>query len=218
MLLRLGLYTVFLLALLGCKNKEDNKITEQKDLKVYTRFNGNYKLFKDLPEKHLSAAQLNGISPMETRTDTSRCINKLVRLPMELDLYKIDKLTYSVPYLVPEASQLLTKICLNFRDSLISKKMPFYKPIITSVTRTKDDVAKLTRRNGNASDNSAHTYGTTFDISWKRFEKIGVVGKNDVSTDRLKFVLGQVLHDLREREKCYIVHERKQACFHITVR
>ena len=43
---------------------------------------------------------------------------------------------------------------------------------MTSVLRTQDDVKRLRRRNGNASANSAHFYGTTFDVSWKRFQKI----------------------------------------------
>lgn len=210
---------MLVLSLFACKEKvEGSKPEEDSVQKVYTRFRGDYKTFNDMPDKHLAAATAKGITPMANRADTAKHVKDMVRLPMELNLYRIDKLTHSVPYLVPDASALLIQICANFRDSLRSKKLPYYKPIITSITRTQDDVSGLTKRNRNASDNSAHTYGTTFDISWKRFQKIGVSGANDVSVDKLKLVLAQVLHDLRERDKCYIVHERKQACFHITVR
>lgn len=212
-------YAMLVLMLFACKEKaEEPKPEEEGVQKVYSRFRGDYKTFNDMPDKHLAAATAKGITPMTNRADTAKHAQDMVRLPMELDLYKIDKLTHSVPYLVPDASALLVQICANFRDSLKSKRLPYYKPIITSITRTQDDVSGLTKRNHNASDNSAHTYGTTFDISWKRFQKIGVSGKNDVSVDKLKLVLAQVLHNLRERDKCYIVHERKQACFHITVR
>lgn len=31
-------------------------------------------------------------------------------------------------------------------------------------------------------------------------------------------VLAMVLRDLKREERCYVKHERKQGCFHITVR
>lgn len=211
--------SVFFFLFGSCKGKkEESHSIENADTKTYTRFRGAYKSFNDMPELHLEAAQRKGIEPMTERGDTAKFLSEMVRLPMELDLYKIDKLTHSVPYLVDDASKLLVLISSNFRDSLVRKKLPIYKLVVTSVTRSLDDVASLTKRNGNASHNSAHCYGTTFDISWKRFLKRGPEGTNDVSTDRLKLILGEVLHDLRERDMCYVVHEKKQACFHITVR
>ncbi len=213
------IFTVLVCSIFACKKKVEEEVGTAENIpKVYTRFRGDYKTFNDMPDKHLSAAIAKGIVPMSSRADTAKHTKDMVRLPMELNLYRIDKLTHSVPYLVPDASALLIQICANFRDSLKSKRLPYYKPIVTSITRTQEDVTGLTKRNRNASDNSAHTYGTTFDISWKRFQKIGASGTNDVSVDKLKLILAQVLHDLRERDKCYIVHERKQACFHITVR
>lgn len=140
------------------------------------------------------------------------------RIPPELDIYKVDELKHSVPFLVDDAARLLADIGFGFRDSLVKKNMPSYKIIVTSITRTQDDVNILTKRNRNASENSVHCYGTTFDISWKRFEKAGSEKEGEVNPERLKLVLAEVLHDLRERGRCYIVHERKQACFHITVR
>lgn len=130
----------------------------------------------------------------------------------------MDNLTHSVPFLIDDAAGLLVQIGMNFRDSLRRKELPPYKLVITSVTRTREDVNNLSKRNINASENSVHCYGTTFDISWKRFQKIGPAGEDDVSSDRLKYILGQVIHDLRQRGRCYVVHEKKQACFHVTVR
>ena len=77
------------------------------------------------------------------------------------------------------------------------------------------------RVNVNASANSVHMYGTTFDISYKRFYKVeDPDGRpmQDVRADTLKLVLSEVLRDLKKKDMCYIKYELKQACFHITAR
>lgn len=192
---------------------------EIKEPKIYTQFKKGYGInFNDLPELHTAAAEENGIPPLTCRADTANHAGKLIRIPEELEVFKVDKLTHSIPYLVPKASFLLADIGMVFRDSLISKNMPLYKPIVTSITRTDEDVKKLRRRNVNASENSVHCYATTFDISWSRYEKVDPMDTRELEAWQLKFVLAQVLHDMRERDKCYVKHERKQACFHITVR
>lgn len=216
-------YILFLFGtlLFSCGSKIEDKTDEVEEPapKRYTKFSGNYgKTFNDLPDLHMDAATRNGVGPLISRADTALYEAELVRIPGELEVYKVDKLTHSIPFLVPKASALLSDICVNFRDSLISKKMPVYKPIVTSIMRTNDDVKNLSRRNRNASENSVHRYGTTFDIAWTRFEKVDTMDERVLDDGRLKAVLGQVLHDLRERDRCYIKHERKQACFHITVR
>lgn len=174
--------------------------------------------FDDVNELHIYEAEKNGIIPLETRSDTTLYPEGLVRIPLELDVYKVKKLTHSVPYLVPDAVTLLSDICINFRDSLISKKIPLYKPVVTSITRTEEDVKKLTRRNRNAVPKSAHSYGTTFDISWISFEQVNPKNPRTATQTRLKCVLGEVLSDLRIEGRCYVKYERRQPCFHITVR
>lgn len=199
-----------------CQNVDQVKEIEKKE--NYTHFSGGYnKSFNDTQELHIESAKRNGVGPLVTRSDTVLYAENLIRIPDELVIFKTDPLKYSIPYLVPKASKLLTDICINFHDSLVAKKMPLYKPIITSITRTDEDVRKLVRRNLNASDNSAHRFGTTFDISWSRFEKLDSTDSGEQSSGQLKLVLAEVLYDLKERKRCYIKHERKQACFHITV-
>ena len=64
--------------------------------------------------------------------------------------------------------------------------------------------------------NSCHLYGTTFDISWKRFEKVeDPDGRpmQDVSADTLKLVLSEVLRDLRKADRCYVKYELKTGLF-----
>ena len=38
------------------------------------------------------------------------------------------------------------------------------------------------------------------------------------ANDTLKWVLSEVLRDMREEGRCYIKYEVKQGCFHMTVR
>lgn len=213
----------FLLISLSCGSKNNEKDPETiipVDLKERkTKFTGNYnREFNDLNNLHIVSAIKNGIKPLATRDDTLLQMKKLVRLPDELELYKSYNITHSIPYLVPSAAKLFLDIAQTFRDSLYSKELPIYKIYLTSVTRTDDDIMRLTKRNINASDNSAHRYGTTFDISWKRFDKVDEYSAEELMPERLKLVLAQVLYDMKEKERCYVKHERKQACFHITVR
>lgn len=176
--------------------------------------------FPDLNEKHLSIAQTIGIRPLENRQEAEKMKEQLNHI-INNEYYTVDSLTYSIPYLIPRASELLDTIGSNFLDSLTAKGLNPNQVIVTSVLRTKDDVKRLRRRNGNASANSAHCYGATFDVSWKRFKKVeDEDGRplQDVSSDTLKLVLAEVLRDLRQADKCYIKYELKQGCFHITAR
>ena len=86
---------------------------------------------------------------------------------------------------------------------------------MTSVFRTGSSVKKLRKSNGNASANSAHVYGTTFDVAYARFKKDG---RKEAPKEKLKSVLADVLQDLRLQKKCYVRYEFKQGCFHVTTR
>ena len=176
--------------------------------------------FGDLNEVQLKAAKKIGIRPIQSREDVENSSALLIQID-SCELYDVDKLTHSIPFLVSEANDLLNAIGKNFLDSLENKGLNPNKVIVTSVLRTKDDVKRLRRSNGNASMNSCHFYGTTFDISWKRFCKVeDPDGRpmQDVRWDTLKLVLSEVLRDLRKDEKCYVKYELKQGCFHITAR
>lgn len=174
--------------------------------------------FGDLNDVHLSSAKKNGIKPVSDRKEAEKHIDDLLFIG-ENRYYSVDKLTHSIPYLVPKASALLMAIGMNFQDSLKAKGLDEYKLIVTSVLRTKDDVKRLRKRNSNASMNSAHFYGTTFDISYNRFNKVlqadSLAEERDV---KLKLVLSEVLRDLKQADLCYVKYELKQGCFHITAR
>ncbi len=175
-------------------------------------FRNFQRTFNDMNLKHLRAAKEWGITPIKKEEDFHDRLEKMVKIE-SCRYYEVDKLTHSLPYLVPRAEELLEKIGRNFRDSLDSKDMPSRKIIVTSVLRTAALVKKLRKSNLNASANSAHVYGTTFDIAYARYK-----GAKKEETDKLKSVLAEVLQDLRKSKQCYVRYEYKQGCFHITVR
>lgn len=181
------------------------------------RYIGSFRRdFDDLNPIQLEAAQSLGITPAECRDDLLR-IDRLVPLK-ETPGLKLDDLTHSVPLLVPEAARLAQEIGAAFRYQLEEDGQPLYRLIVTSVTRTAEDMDKLRQRNGNASLNSTHCYGTTLDISWQRYDKIDPEDPRTIEPEELKHLLARVLKAFHEDGRCYIKHERKQACFHITVR
>ena len=101
------------------------------------------------------------------------------------------------------------------------KGVPLHKFIVTSVLRTEEDVAKLRRHNGNATEKSCHLFGTTFDITYTRYKVVEDPDgphRRTVRDDSLKYILSEVLNDMRKQKRCYIKYEVKQACFHMTVR
>ncbi len=176
--------------------------------------------FNDVNDVQLATAKRIGIRSIESREEAEKASSSLTEI-VSCEHYEVDKLTHSIPFLIPKASALLDTIAVNFLDSLSCKGLNPNKIIVTSVLRTKDDVKNLRRTNGNASLNSCHFYGTTFDISWKRFAKVEhPEGRpmQDVGADTLKLVLSEVLRDMRQADLCYVKYELKQGCFHITVR
>lgn len=201
----------------GCRKDKPMKLNEPRNIRGVVSYKRS---FPDLNDTHLEAAKRIGIRPVASREEAVRLEGKLERVD-SCDVFDVDSLTHSVPYLVPKAYGLLASIGQNFLDSLGNKGLNPNKIIVTSVLRTEEDVKRLRRRNGNASQNSAHFYGTTFDVSYKRFCKVeDPDGRpmQDVSPDTLKLVLSEVLRDLREAQVCYVKYERKQGCFHITAR
>ena len=169
--------------------------------------------FPDAQDVQILAANKWGVRPVKNREDAEHRKKELVYIGAN-PYYHVDRLKSSIPYLVPRAAVLLQDIGQTFYDSLYAKGVPLNQLIITSVLRSMDDVAKLQRHNQNATENSCHLYGTTFDICYNRYQPVG----RYVRDDTLKWVLSEVLRDMRRQERCYVKYEVKQGCFHITVR
>lgn len=175
--------------------------------------------FPDQNDVQLVAAKKWGVKPVYDTHEAEKRKNELVYVGSN-PYFHVDPLRTSIPYLVPRASILLQDIGRVFYDSLQIKGVPLHKIIVTSVLRSKCDVARLQRRNFNATTNSCHQYGTTFDIAYNRYKTVAEPGvhRRAVQNDTLKWVLSEVLNDMREQGRCYVKYEVKQGCFHITVR
>lgn len=177
--------------------------------------------FPDVQDVQIVAARRWGVSPVKNRAEAERRKNELIYVGSN-PYYIMDRgMRRSIPYLVPRAGVLLQRIGRNFLDSLACKGIPLHTIIVTSVLRTEEDVKRLRTHNTNASGQSCHRYGTTFDVCYNRYHTVSRPGEPErraVRNDSLKWVLSEVLRDLREAEHCYVKYEVKQGCFHITVR
>lgn len=176
--------------------------------------------FNDRNDIQLAVAQAIGVPAVENREAAERMKKRLVEIS-DNDLYSVDDLTHSIPFLVPQAAELLERIGRNFQDSLSSKGLNPNKLVVTSVLRTLEDVQLLRKGNINASENSTHCHGTTFDLSYWHYVKVpDLKGRpyEDVPPEYLRATLSQVLKDLHDEGACYVKYEKQQTCFHITVR
>ena len=177
------------------------------------------KAFPDQNDVQLLSAKALGVTPVKDRADAENRKGELVYIGGN-PYYYIDNLKSSIPYLVPKAAILLQDIGHNFFDSLQIKGIPLHKIIITSVMRSKDDVQRLRSHNGNATVNSCHLYGTTVDICYNRYKTVEAPNekRRAVRNDTLKWILSEVLNDMRKQNRCHIKYEVHQGCFHITVK
>lgn len=176
--------------------------------------------FPDMNDVQLIDARRWGVSPVQNRADAEARKGNLVYVGFN-PYYHVDRLHNSIPYLVPRAAVLLQDIGRTFLDSLCVKGIPLHKIIVTSVLRSEEDMKTLRNRNGNAARTSCHTFGTTFDVCYNRYETVEDPAgppRYRVRNDTLKWVLAEVLDDMRQGGRCHVKYEVNQGCFHITVR
>ena len=196
------------------KMEKPNRNPDLKDRRDPYR---NYpKLFNDLNDIQLIAARANGTPHTLTIEELEVGKYGLKRIETN-ELYKVDPLTHSAPYLVPKAKDFLDDLGEAFQDSLYNRGYDRrHRFIVTSVYRTENHIKRLRRSgNVNASKNSCHQYGTTVDITYVRFDKPEEYRAND---PKLLQLLMQTVYDMHQAGRCYVKYERKQSCLHITIR
>lgn len=168
------------------------------------------RLQKDAYDDHLLAAETNGVGLITDEDLLLDYVEKEALVEASSGVgYLVDKLTHSHPYLTPESKKVLEELGKTFQAQAGGES--FFT--VSSATRTMDQQKKLYRRNRNATTgNSSHSYGVSFDISYIRFN-----GKKafNYKTQRQ---LETVLDYFQKMNKIYVIKERKQNCFHITVR
>lgn len=172
-------------------------------------------VFNDTNALQLPAAMACGIDPVIDLRSAYHLRRPIQRI-YSCDEFVVDSLWMSMPYLVPRAAQLLKDIGRTFQDTVRNRGGGDYRIKVTSLLRTEYSVSKLRRRNRNASDSSCHRFATTFDISWTKFDCLDTTRL--VSLEDLKNILAEVIQQKREQGRCYAIYERRQGCFHVTVR
>ena len=194
--------------------KEPRKPNPIADLSMYT--DDEYAMvFNDSNYIQYESAERMGIDPIQNLTDAYQTRRPLVKIGT-CDNYVVDNLTHSVPFLVPEAANLLDEIGKEFGDKVEAKVgNRATRMVVTSVLRTPYTVKKLRQVNRNAVDSSTHMFATTFDIAYNGFASGD--SARFIPPATLKRFLAEVLHKKRREEKCYVKYERNSPCFHITV-
>lgn len=184
----------------------------------WTKNIGRYdEVFNDSNYIQYASAERLGIDPIHTLADAYNTKRPLIKVESG-ENYEIDKLTHSMPYLVPEAALLLDEIGKDF-GSLLEERggdKKYNRILVTSLLRSHFSVKKLRRVNRNAVDSSTHMFGTTFDIAYNNFHYPD--SSRSIDAGVLKGILAEVLLRKRDEGKCWVKYERKTPCFHITVR
>ena len=163
--------------------------------------------FTDNVYQHKKAYKSEGIKPQLNSKNLDRLYRKRVLKKIESnDLYLVRRLSYSDPYLLPKANEFILNICRKYNDSCLRNNLDYIPLTITSLTRTKESVNRLTKNNQNAIEESAHLKGKTFDISYKAF-----------GSNKKQFGLfAGILNEERKKELCFVKYE-SNGCLHITV-
>jgi len=194
-------------------------------------------LRRDVNARQVAVAQSLGVRARDEE-DIQRLVRagRLVALEDSTEYWVLRDLTYSVPYVTPDARSMLLEIGRRFHERMDSLGLPRYRMEVTSVLRTPEAQDELKRRNSNAArDVSAHEFGTTLDVAHVRFappaastlpEEPALVqaeeaamleelGKQNAAA--LQAELGRVLAEMRDERKLRVMMERRQAVYHMTV-
>lgn len=190
----------------------------------------------DVNERQLQRARLLGVRPGTTVAQAVGA-GRLVALADTTPLWTVRELDFSEPFLTPAAEAMLFEVARRFQHRLDSLGVPHIRLDITSVLRTPEKQAELRRRNANASRvESAHEFGTTLDIAYRRYAPPGqypaALGSHPevrlladsmmielarLRGAELQAVLGRVLLELQHEGKLLVMMERRQTVYHITV-
>ncbi len=163
-------------------------------------------------------AKLTGIEKCSDASDIGKRVSsrQLCRVKSGRR-YKVENMAYSYPYLTRDSKKLLDEIGKRFKKKVKRDGLMGSRFIITSMTRTSKKIKGLGKANINASDNSPHLNGNTFDISYARFSfrKLYVT---ECDKWYMKEALAEVICQLKEEKKCWATYERNQGCFHVVSR
>lgn len=161
-------------------------------------------------KKHLNAAKSHNLELVKDKKHLNKLVSRGKLVPVKQRGYgwRVADLTHSHSYLIPKGQQVLRDIA---REFVRETGQNFF--VVTSLTRTLHDQDRLRGVNGNASSNdSAHNYGASFDISYVRFNH------NLATNTKLDQQLNKILTSFQKQGRIYFVKERLSRCYHVVVR
>ena len=124
-------------------------------------------LRRSLNARHVALGESLGVAPADSLGGPA---HGLVRVDTVAFAVVLDG-THSDPLLTPDAARALKRVAAAFRDRLSRAGLPPYRIVATSLFRSAASQAALRRVNTNAAaGRSSHEFGTTFDLSYRRFE------------------------------------------------
>jgi hypothetical protein len=193
--------------------------------------------------QHVARARALGIPRglSAERISTLEEQGRLVRL--DSNEYWVAQGRNGAPLAVPGVRSTLDEIGRRFQARLAALGAPAYRIEVTSVLRTAADQAALRRVNPNAAaGESAHEFGTTFDVLYSAYAapaepfvqlESGDAGAfepvlrryADVAAERvagrraleLKAILGKVLLEMQREGRILVTIEQLQPVYHITI-
>jgi len=196
----------------------------------------------NMNEMHIAKAQELGVSGLYDTEAVKENVKKgtLVFIP-ENRFWRFHELKNSIPFVTPATARLLETIGRRFQQNLKEYRLPPYRYTISSALRTRQDHQRLIRINRNATRGiSSHEFGTAVDILYREFDytaespilfhhltrlshRQNSFRKADFDTlaeryaDVLRTVLARTLIELQDEGRCYVILERNQPVFHVTL-
>ena len=192
------------------------KVFKKEEVLVPLEISGTYSSkLNDKMSSYIDYVEKNGVPPCRSENELKK--NPRLKPIKAGKNYSIDHLTHSHAYLSSKGKSLLDKIDADFGAKIKGTDLKGSQFIITSLTRTKQNVRELKKINVNASDRSAHMYGGCFDITYSRFKnKRKKLDANDIY--RLKETIAEIIYQLMQERKCWATKEKREPCFHVVSR
>ena len=200
------------------------------------------KLRKFLIKYHLEIAKKHNIKPVNTDAEiiTRAGNGELVKLqPGTDDLYYFYNVPEKYRYLSPYAVSGLKKLTEKFQENIVKRKnLPPVKIAISSAIRPEEYQKNLIKKNINASIISSHKFGISYDVFYDDYYIVLPEPETDndqlrISLEKIRrkfgFVLGDSLRrqfrsilaesllQLQEEKILYVIHEKNQRCYHVTI-
>ncbi|PKL40895.1 MAG: hypothetical protein CVV44_04615 [Spirochaetae bacterium HGW-Spirochaetae-1] len=199
-------------------------------------------LRKHLLPDHLCAVRSGDIQPLSQDSDINEFVKKGLLVPLDPgvdDFYFFYNVPQKYRYATDATKKGLETVMNRFQEKLrLRAPVPPVKIAVSSVLRPGAYQKNLKGSNKNASDESTHSYGRSFDVFYDDFyvilpvyDKIPWLAEplfeqfrkkcgfmlGDSLRRQFRAVLSDTLIELQNEGIIYAIFEKRQSCYHITI-